>query len=335
MMAGSVGASVITPPFSLTSTSRCPVLPRKPDIGCDNARNLLSALSTSVARVMCTSTWSPRTARPVNGMRASRSTRSTSSSSACSRSLRTALVSTWRRRLEPPCRSRPSTIWRCAQLGQCWTTLSGKKFGTANRHTTSAVITIAAAFHRVKNNMDFEFPRYNARSTRAVVLRRLALGAHVAHHRAHLPHPHAVGDFDLDLVVVHDLGDLADETAIGNHGIAAAQRLDHLLMLLHLALLRAQDQEVHNHDDQNKRHERRDHAGRVAAAEQAAEGIALRECGRNEHCSSEGREGRQSGAPLPIWAALARKIARTIAAVGPIAMLQARFGKLASAPWPR
>src|SRR5579863_3734246 len=211
MMAGSVGASVITPPFSLTSTSRCPVLPRKPDIGCDNARNLASALSTSVERVMCTSTWSPRTARPVNGMRASRNTRSTSSSSACSRSLRTELVSTSRRRLEPPCRSRPSTMWRCAQLGQCWTTLSAKKFGTASRHTTRAVSRIAAAFHRVKNNMDFEFPVTDARSARAVVLHRLALGANLAHTGTQVPHANTIRDLDLDVLIVDDLGDLADE----------------------------------------------------------------------------------------------------------------------------
>jgi hypothetical protein len=38
--------------------------------------------------------------------------------------------------------------------------LSGKKFGTAQRHTASTVSKIDAAFHREKNNMDFEFPRY-------------------------------------------------------------------------------------------------------------------------------------------------------------------------------
>ena len=45
------------------------------------------------------------------------------------------------------------------------------------------------------------------------VLDRLALGAHVGDHRAHLAHPHAVGDLDLDLVVIDHLGDLADQTA--------------------------------------------------------------------------------------------------------------------------
>ncbi len=45
-------------------------------------------------------------------------------------------------------------MWRCAHDGHVRTVLSEKKFGTANRHTTSAVIKILAAFHRVKNNID-------------------------------------------------------------------------------------------------------------------------------------------------------------------------------------
>ena len=65
-------------------------------------------------------------------------------------SLRTALVSTSSRMCEPPCRSSPSTTWRCAHFGQLCTVFSEKKFGTANRQTTSAVSTIAVAFHRVK-----------------------------------------------------------------------------------------------------------------------------------------------------------------------------------------
>src|SRR5580692_10182577 len=124
----------------------------------------------------------------------------------CNCSLRTAPESTWSNRCEPPCRSRPSTTWRCAQAGQCLTTLSGKKFGTAHRHTASAVSRIATAFHRVKNNMDFDIPRYRAaaadkparRPTElagAIVLHRLALGSHFGDHGTHLTHPHAVGDF--------------------------------------------------------------------------------------------------------------------------------------------
>ena len=48
---------------------------------------------------------------------------------------------------------------------------------------------------------------------RLLVLHRLALGAHVGDHLPHLPDPHAVGDLHLDLVVVHHLGDPADQPA--------------------------------------------------------------------------------------------------------------------------
>jgi hypothetical protein len=50
-------------------------------------------------------------------------------------------------------------MWRCAQLGQREIVSAEKKFGSANRHTKSAVSRIAAAFHRVKNNMKFASPR--------------------------------------------------------------------------------------------------------------------------------------------------------------------------------
>ncbi len=45
-------------------------------------------------------------------------------------------------------------MWRCAQTGQVFTLASGKKFGTANRQTTSVVRMIASAFHRVKYNIE-------------------------------------------------------------------------------------------------------------------------------------------------------------------------------------
>ena len=69
----------------------------------------------------------------------------------------------------------------------------------------------------------------------ALVLDRLALGANARDHRAHLAHAHAVGDLDLDLVIVDHLGDLADQPAGGNDGIAAAQVLDQFLMRPSLA----------------------------------------------------------------------------------------------------
>src|SRR6516164_6299795 len=229
-MAGSVGLSVIVLPFAVTVMVRCPVLPANPDSGCDNSRSLASALSMSVSRVMCTSTLFPRIARPVNGMRACRNTRSTSSLIDCNCSLRTAAESTSSNRCEPPCRSSPSTMWRCAQLGQCLITFSEKKLGKAQRHTTRAVSRIAAAFQRVKNNMDCVFltlqrrlvrgaPPSSAtgrRSAGAIVLHRLAFGAYVAHHGAHVSHAYAIGNFNFDMIVIYDLGDLGDQTAIGD-----------------------------------------------------------------------------------------------------------------------
>src|SRR5262249_43992729 len=83
-------------------------------------------------------------------MRLSRTTRRTSSRSASTFSLRTALESTSSRMCEPPCRSRPSTRWRCAQRGQDCTTCSGKKLGIAKAQTTRVVSRIAAAFQRDK-----------------------------------------------------------------------------------------------------------------------------------------------------------------------------------------
>ena len=41
----------------------------------------------------------------------------------------------------------------------------------------------------------------------------------------------------------------------GDHLVAAAQRLDHRLVILHLLLLRPDHQEVHDDEDQDDRHE--------------------------------------------------------------------------------
>jgi hypothetical protein len=52
------------------------------------------------------------------------------------------------RMCDPPCRSSPSTRWRCAHLGQLWMVFSGKKLGTAHRQKMNAVSRIAIAFQR-------------------------------------------------------------------------------------------------------------------------------------------------------------------------------------------
>src|SRR5262245_49590408 len=113
---------------------------------------------------------------------------------------------------EPPCRSRPSTICRCAHLGRLWIARSEKKFGTANRHTMNAVATIAVAFQREKwsmclsRSLAYAITRARAADLAGFILGRLALGADVRHHLPHLHDAHAVGELDLDLVVVDHLG---------------------------------------------------------------------------------------------------------------------------------
>src|SRR5712671_8101382 len=139
---------------------------------------------------------------------------------------------------EPPCRSRPSTRWRCAHFGQPLTVASGKKFGTAQRHTTSAVSVIASAFHRVKYNIELTRQirrECGARSARgrlvlgfSLLLGRLTLGAHAGNHLAHLPHTDAVGDFELDLVVIDHFCHLADEAAGSHNRVTAADILHEL-----------------------------------------------------------------------------------------------------------
>src|SRR3954449_3915030 len=177
-------------------------------------------------------------------MRASRSARRTSSRTWSSLSFFTAPESISSSRCEPPCKSRPSTRWRCAHFGQVFTFASGKKFGTAHRHTTSAVRMIASAFHRVKYNIVSTrqiFRERGAQSARgfvfgglALFLCRLALRAHPGNHLAHLSHPHAVGDFELDLVVIHHFRHLADQSARGHDGVAAPDVFDQFGVILHL-----------------------------------------------------------------------------------------------------
>src|SRR4030088_2468302 len=77
---------------------------------------------------------------------------------------------------EPPCRSRPSTSWRCAHFGQVFTVASGKKFGTAQRHTTNAVRMIASAFHRVKYNIELTRQIQENAARKKLARGRLVLG---------------------------------------------------------------------------------------------------------------------------------------------------------------
>ena len=65
-------------------------------------------------------------------------------------------------------------------------------------------------------------------------------------------------------IFVADAGDLADDAALGHDLIAPAQTGHHGLMFLRLLLLRADEQKIHDREDQDQRHELLDafHGGR-------------------------------------------------------------------------
>ena len=72
-----------------------------------------------------------------------------------------------------------------------------------------------------------------------------------------LEHPdlNVVGDLDQHLAVVLDLGDLADQAAGGDHGVAALDRGNHRLVRLHPLLLRPDDQEIEDTEQQDERYQ--------------------------------------------------------------------------------
>jgi hypothetical protein len=80
-----------------------------------------------------------------------------------------------------------------------------------------------------------------------------------------LPHPDPVGDFEFDLVVVDHFRDLADEATRRHHGVAAPDVLYEFGVVLHLLLLRPQNQEIHDHKDQGERQQRHQHAVGIPA----------------------------------------------------------------------
>ena len=70
-------------------------------------------------------------------------------------------------------------------------------------------------------------------------------------------HLHIVGDFDrnLGIFLLHDFGDPADDPAGGDHGVAAADIVDHFPQLLDPLLLRPDEKEVEDRKHRNERHD--------------------------------------------------------------------------------
>src|SRR5690554_4668075 len=92
-------------------------------------------------------------------------------------------------------------------------------------------------------------------------------------------HPRALSNLHLDLTVTEDLGDLADDAPGGDNAVTTAQGLDHGAMLLHLLLLRTNQQEVKHHKNQNDRQQRHQNVATTTASR-------LRIGRRNQHARS-------------------------------------------------
>src|SRR5512132_3150628 len=110
------------------------------------------------------------------------------------------------------------------------------------------------------------------------LLRRFGLGQNGGDRRPLHPHPNALGDLDLNLVLVDDLGDRPDDAAAGGDAIAAAKRGEHFLVLLHLLLLWANQQEVEDDEDQDDRKKLQHRVGSAGRRRRI-----LRKRGRDEH----------------------------------------------------
>src|SRR5581483_5758785 len=78
--------------------------------------------------------------------------------------------------------------------------------------------------------------------------------------------------------VADHLGDQADEAAAGDDAVAALDAGQHLLLLLHLALLRTDQQEVEDDEDEDEREELHEEVRAACAG-------ALRPSLGNEHLS--------------------------------------------------
>ena len=95
---------------------------------------------------------------------------------------------------------------------------------------------------------------------------RFAAGQDVGDGALDDANPHAVGEFDLQLVVGDHLGDQTDDAAAGDDAVAALDARQHLAMRLHLGLLRTDQQEVEDDEDEDQREELDEEIPAAAAA---------------------------------------------------------------------
>src|SRR5271169_669916 len=83
---------------------------------------------------------------------------------------------------------------------------------------------------------------------------------------AHDAHLDAVGDLDDDFLALGRLGDGADDAPAGDHFVAAAERTQHRLMVLHLLLLGADQEEIEDHENEHEGGDRHDVEATCGAA---------------------------------------------------------------------
>ena len=89
--------------------------------------------------------------------------------------------------------------------------------------------------------------------TGSLVLLLVRVGHELRDRVAHHPDASFWGNFNFDFCIP-DFGDLADQSSLGDNRVAACERFDHRLVLFHFLLLRADQQEIHDHEDQDQWH---------------------------------------------------------------------------------
>jgi uncharacterized protein len=152
------------------------------------------------------------------------------------------------------------------------------------------------ADHYDRKDLEGGKTHHGMRSLSASAFDGFGFGTDIQDRAAHDLDLHILGNFNLDMLVVNVLGYLADKTAAKNHLIPPADLLQHFLMGPLPLLLRADQQEIHDHENQDERHQLYNDA---AGARRC--GGPLRECGGNEHVYSPVETGFGRFTPAKSW----------------------------------